>query len=66
MLLRSVCRALAARASWASVVAAWSAVVVTTWSAVVAAVVVTTRAAVSARLALRLYITFRLLDEGLA
>ena len=52
--------------SWASVVAAWATVVVTTWTAVVTTVVVTAWASVSAWLALRLHIALRLLDESLA
>ena len=58
--------AVAARTSWASVVAAWA----TVTSAVVAAratlTVVTAWTSVSAWLALRLYISLRLLEEGLA
>ena len=45
---RSVVAAVAARSSWATVIAAWASVTVTTWSAVVAAVVVTTWTTVSA------------------
>ena len=45
---RCVSRTLTTWTSWASVIAAWTAVVVTTWSAVVAAVVVTTWTSVSA------------------
>ena len=59
-------RTLAAWTSWTSVIAAWTSVVVTTWSAVVAAVVVTMWTTVSARLALRLDISLRLLEECLA
>ena len=69
VLLVVFCRSVttvAARTSRASVVAAWTAVVVTTWSAVVAAVVVTTWTSVTAWLALRLYISLRLLEESLA
>ena len=58
--------AVTTRTSWTSVVAAWT----TVTSAVVAAwttlTVVTTWAPVSAWLALWLYVSFRLLDEGLA
>lgn len=63
---RSVVAAVAARSSWATVIAAWTSVAFTTWSAVVAAVVVTTWTSVSAWLALRLDIALRLLDESLA
>ena len=59
-------RTLTTWTSWASVVTAWAAVVVTTWTTVVTTVVLAAWASVSAWLALRLNITLRLLDEGLA
>lgn len=63
---RSFSRTFAARASWTFVIAAWATVVVTTWATVVAAVIVTTWTSVSTWLALRLYISFRLLEKSLA
>ena len=57
---------IAARTSRASVLATWTPVV-TTWSAsVVAAVILATWTSVTAWLALRLYISLRLLEESLA
>ena len=68
VLLWSISRTVATWTSWASVIAAWATVVVTTWTAVVVAtvVVVATWTSVSAWLALRLNISLWLLDEGLA
>ena len=66
VLLWSVSRTVAARTSWASVIAAWATVasaVVTTWSAVA---VIATWTSVSAWLALRLNISLWLLEESLA
>lgn len=57
---------LAARTSWASVIAARTPVVVTTRTTIVTTVIVTTRTSVTAWLALRLDITLRFLDEGSA
>ena len=52
--------------SWASVVAAWATVASAVVTARTTLAVIATWAAVSAWLALRLNISFRLLDEGLA
>ena len=59
-------RALTTWTSWASVIAAWTTVVITTWTAVVATVVLTTWTSVTSWLALWLYIALWLLDESLA
>lgn len=66
VLLVVFCWTFATWTSWTSVVTAWASVVITTWPAVVAAVVVSTWASVSAWLALWLYISLRLLKESLA
>ena len=68
LLLWSVSLTVATWTSWASVIAAWATVVVTTWTAVVVAtvVVVTTWTSISAWLALRLNVSLRLLEESLA
>ena len=69
VLLWGISRALLATwTAWASVIAAWATVIVTTWTAVVVAtvVVLTTWTSVSAWLALRLDISLRLLEESLA
>lgn len=66
VLLWSLSRTLTTGTSWASVIAAWATVVITTWSAVVATVVVTAWTSVASWLALWLYITLRLLDKSLA
>lgn len=57
----------AAWTSWASVVAAWASVVITTWTAVVVTtVVVAAWATLRTWTALWLYIALRLLEESLA
>jgi hypothetical protein len=66
VLLWSFSRTLTTWTSWASVIAAWTTVVITTWTAVVATVVVTAWTSVSAWLALWLYVTLWLLEESLA
>ncbi len=66
VLLWSLSRTLTTWTSWASVIAAWTTVVITTWTAVVATVVVTAWTSVSAWLALWLYISLWLLKESLA
>lgn len=66
VLLRSI-TTVAAWTSWASVVAAWASVVITTWTAVVVTtVVVAAWATLRTWTALWLYIALRLLEESLA
>lgn len=66
VLLRSI-TTIAAWTSWASVVAAWASVVITTWTAVVVTtVVVAAWATLRTWTALWLYIALRLLEESLA
>lgn len=59
-------RTLTTWTSCASVLATWSAAVLTTRTTVVTTVIVTAWATVSARLALRLDVSLRLLEESLA
>ena len=59
-------RTLTTWTSWASVIATWSAAVLTTRTTVVTTVVVTAWTTVSAWLALRLNVSLRLLKERLA
>ena len=66
VLLWSLSRTLTTWTSWASVIAAWTTVVVTTWTAVVATVIVTAWTSVASWLALWFNISFWLLEEGFA
>ena len=65
VLLRSI-TTVAAWTSWASVIAAWASVIITTWTAIVATVVIAAWATLRTWTALWLYIALRLLEESLA